>query len=61
MIKTKHSFLQYICETDIFVVLQAESPSGEMSEENEVIMAILRGIYERRQQQHTHTGQVMCL
>lgn len=47
--------------TVVFVVLQAESPSGEMSEENEVIMAILRGIYERRQQQHTHTGQVMWL
>lgn len=41
----------------LFVFLQAESPSG-MNEENEVIMAILRGIYERRQLQHTHTGQV---
>ncbi|XP_078370513.1 TBC1 domain family member 1-like [Oculina patagonica] len=39
--------------TELF---KAESPSG-MSEENEVIMAILRGIYERRQQQHTHIGQ----
>jgi len=29
-----------------------------MNEENEVIMAILRGIYERRQLQHTHIGQV---
>ena len=38
--------------------LQAENPS-EMNEENEVIMAILRGIYERRQLQHTHIGQVI--
>ena len=29
-----------------------------MSEENEVIMAIFRGIYEQRQKQHTHIGQV---
>lgn len=40
-----------------FWFLQAENPSG-MNEENEVIMAILRGIYERRQLQHTHIGQV---
>ena len=43
----------------ICVVLQAESPSSGMGEENEVIMAILRGIYEKRQLQHTHIGQVM--
>jgi len=41
----------------VTVFSQAESPSG-MNEENEVIMAILRGIYERRQLQHTHIGQV---
>ena len=40
-----------------FFFLQAENPSG-MNEENEVIMAILRGIYERRQLQHIHVGQV---
>lgn len=38
-------------------MFKAESPSSGMSEENEVIMAILREIYERRQKQHTHIGQ----
>ena len=32
-----------------------------MSEENEVIMAIFRGIYEQRQKQHTHIGQVQWI
>lgn len=52
-----NSILLDVCVTKYLWFLQAESPSG-MNEENEVIMAILRGIYERRQQQHTHIGQV---
>ena len=32
-----------------------------MSEENEVIMAIFGGIYEQRQKQHTHIGQVQWI
>jgi len=38
----------------LWFIFQAESPITDVGEEVEVVMAILRGIYEKRQKVHTH-------